>query len=546
LTADARVQLGELLRVRRRLAFRQFKNRPGHAAITILVICLLIPIPLALSFATLTGYLHAPEPWPAQILGMVLTALWFGWLMYPAFISPFNDSIDVRRLLVYPIRPSTLSASILVGTVFDYSTLFTVPFFGAIVLAWAMTPAFALALVAIALAYLHMTVIAQLVATTLTGVLQSRRFRDIMLVGGMLLGLLLWSMQFWSEDIGGYVRGHAIGDTIADLRPLELLKWTPPGAAAQAIVDAAAGRWKDSVVWIGYGAGLLAILGWAWWRVLVRVSVRGGALFSLPAEKVSTVGAGRKGFDKLLGWLGPQTRELVIKELRLLWRTPRRRMQLLQAFVMPAVLAVLHFRGGLPEEGIGIFPVALAFFIGLIVFQNTLGLEGAGLTSVMLSPLPRHRIFRAKGIALGLIAGVPIAIVSLVLFVVTRDPSAVAGLGTALTIGAAMLTASCVVSIKFPIKVPDDGKRGSGGGGLVAGLMVGLVVPLTTTFLSAPAWVVLVVGLVTGSTTVFIAAAVVGAVYGMVLFRYGTRVAGNLMLSSERDVYMSLELGKTV
>jgi ABC-2 type transport system permease protein len=494
------------------------------------------------------GYLKAPEPWPAQILGMVLTALWIGWVMYPAFISPFNDSIDIRRLLVYPIRPRTLSSSILVGTLYDYSTLFTAPFFVAIILAWAMSPAIVLVLVAIALAYLHMAVIAQLVATTLTGVLQSRRFRDVMLVGGMLVGLSLWSVRFWSDDIGGFVRGHAGDDLFADLRPLEFLRWTPPGSAAHAIVDAAAGRWKDSAVWISYSAGLLAALGWVWWRVLVRVSVRGGALFSLPAEKVSTVGAGRKGFDKLLRWLRPQTRELVIKELRLLWRTPRRRMQLLQAFVMPAVLGALHFRDGLPEAGLGFFPVVLALFIGMITFQNMVGLEGAGLTSVLLSPLPRHELFRAKGIALGLVAGVPMTVVGVVLFGVTGDVSGLAGLGTAFAVGAAILTASSMVSIKFPIKVSDDNKRGSGsgGGGLVAGLMVGLVVPLTTAFLSAPAWAVLIIGVVAGSAPVTIVAGVVGVVYGVILFRYGTRLAGKTFLSDERNIYVSLDLGKSV
>ena len=68
-------------------------------------------------------------------------ALWLAWLLFPIFTSPFNDSLDISRLLVHPIRPRTLVAAMTLGTVYDYMTVLTAPFVVAVLVVWAGEPA---------------------------------------------------------------------------------------------------------------------------------------------------------------------------------------------------------------------------------------------------------------------------------------------------------------------------------------------------------------------------------------------------------------------
>jgi ABC-2 type transport system permease protein len=144
-----------------------------------------------LLLATASGFVYvaAPEPWPVQAVGIVLTGLWLAWIALPLFAFRTNEGLDLSRLLVYPLSTRDLVASALLGTLFDGPSYVTLPFFLAILVGWFDQPwLLPVALVAILLAYALMMVTGQLVLTASMGLLRSRRFRDLSIVVFSLLG----------------------------------------------------------------------------------------------------------------------------------------------------------------------------------------------------------------------------------------------------------------------------------------------------------------------------------------------------------------------
>ena len=540
-----RRQLGALLTVRRKLTFRQFRGQHGEIAAAILIAIFAIPIPIILAIFAGIGFLQAPEPWPAQLLGTLFFALWLAWLLFPIFTSPFNDSLDISRLLVHPIRPSTLVAAMALGTVYDYMTVLTAPFVVAVLVAWAGVPTFALVVVAVALAYFHMVVAGQVVATTLAGIMSSRRFRDVMLILGTLTGLTLWSMQFWVRGLEGVVDVESLKESAKHWRPLSVLRWTPPGACAQAIVDASRGGWLTAFAWLGYAAVALTALATLWWRLLHRAMTNGGALFSLPDQQMAS--ARRAQRAGVLRWLPSQMRELVRKEMLLMWRAPRRRMGLFQALVMPMVFLVVFFRDGVDARGLSFVPVGWMMFVCWTGFQNLLGVEGTGLTTVLLSPLPRSRLFLSKLVAFGLITVIPLALITAALVWLGAGEMTLLGLSSAAVVIAAWSAVGGFISVKLPVRVPDDAKRGSWKkeGGLAAGLVLAIIAPLFMGLIISPALVPHILAVLNPNAWLTILAFVWGVAYAVVVARFGANVAGRTLLSSEPEIVAKLELGKT-
>src|SRR5690606_38521215 len=121
-------------------------------------------------------------PWPGQLLGGVLVALWLIWIAASLLAYRPNEGLHVERLLVYPMRSRDLVAAQVLGTLFDLPTYFMLPLFIAILIGWGTTPALPVVLIALPLSYAHMVLGSQLVLVAVGGILSSRRFRDLAVV----------------------------------------------------------------------------------------------------------------------------------------------------------------------------------------------------------------------------------------------------------------------------------------------------------------------------------------------------------------------------
>jgi ABC-2 type transport system permease protein len=340
------------------------------------------------------------------------------------------------------------------------------------------------------------------------------------------------------------------GELLA-VRPLNVLQWLPTGAAARAIERASVGEWVASLAWLLYCAAWLLLLTWAWWRLVVRLTTGGGFLFSLPpraqAQKRERVRApaGRNP----LAWLPPNIAQLALKELKMASRIPRRRVGILQGALMPFIFIGATLLSGdgrltLPS-GMGAALPFYALYLAWANTQNVLGWEGRGLALLLLTPVPRQRIFLAKGLALMLITGLPFLILSGLVIGLARDWQSVLGALTGLNVALAALAVTAVASVLFPVPIKLEGKRlrrTSSGGSCTTALAYMFLVPPVMGGVCLPVGVPLALAVGLDRAWIGVVGVLVGAVYAGVAFWLGARLAGRLLLRREAEVWAALQI----
>jgi ABC-2 type transport system permease protein len=510
--------------------------------------------PLVLLLATASGFVYvaAPEPWPVQAVGIVLTGLWLAWIALPLFAFRTNESLDLSRLLVYPLSPRDLVASALLGTLFDGPSYVTLPFFLAILVGWFDQPwLLPVALAAILLAYALMMVTGQLVLTASMGLLRSRRFRDLW---------RSWCSRCWGRRailINRLVETWARASDVTALRTLEpllALRWLPPGACAQALAVAGQGDWPGAMLWLGYAAAWLALLIWAWWKLLLRMTT-GAATWSLPAPKAAPARRPINTSDAIgaigFAWLPAPARAMLVKEFKLTWRVPQRRIGLLQSVLAPFALIAAIFFGEmealsrLPEWIAAGLP-AIMLFAAWGLSTNMLGMESRGLATLLLTPAPRQQLLLGKGLAYTLMALAPTAIYAAVLAAITRSPLVVvgllAGIGTALVVVAVNMMASVYFSYPFD---ENSTVRQRTGGGWQTGVVQIVVVPLTMAAIVAPTTLPMLVGVWWGlPLAVTVLGTLAGLTYALILFGWTTYYAGKVLTAREAETLAAASLAR--
>ncbi len=538
-----------LLGLRLRLTRRQFEREPGKLAGFFVFLVLFGPLVLLLAVGSGFAYLASPEPWPAQILGIVLSGLWLAWVVLPLFAFRTNEGLDLSRLLVYPLRTRDLVASALVGTLFDGPSYVTLPFLIAALVGWHATPqVYLVMLPALLLAYLLMMAGGQLVLTASMGLLRSRRFRDLTIVVFSLLGSSCYFInrlvQVWTEATGV--------EALTQFEPLLLLRWLPPGACAQAVASASSGAWMDALFWLGYATGWLALLLWAWWKLLLRMTT-GASAWSLPVGEAKPTP--RKRFSTserivavLGGWLSAPAQAMMVKEMRLIWRVPQRRIGLLQsvlapfALIMAVVVGDLSALSRLPEwTALGL--PAIMFFSAWGLGTNMVGMESRGLATLLLTPAPRQQIFLGKGLAYAVMAMIPTAVYAVTLGFAARSPlifaGLVAGIGTALAVlGINMIAA---VYFTFPFDEENTTRQRSGGG-CSTGLVQVVVIPLAMAIAAAPTTLPLAISVWLNRPEFAVFVGVLGMAYAAGFFAWAARYAGNALTLREAEVLAAASL----
>lgn len=536
-----------LFKVRGKLTLRQFSREPGKLVGVVIAAVILLPIVMGLAAATVAGYRNLPDPWPSQLLGMVLTFLWFIWLLFPIIFFSLNEGLDMRRLLVYPLPQRELALSVVLGTLFDYPTYVVLPLFVAALVGWAAGPAWPIIIVALLLAYGHMILTSQLILTIFGGILQSRRFRDVSIIVFSLLGSSCYFLQIGFQRVAQRSASLFTAEELLALRPLNVLQWLPPGAAARAIVQAHAGAWQLSLLWLTYTAVLLAVVGWVWWRLLQRVITGQGFLINVRPrpEKARPKTERQQRFAwRWPSWLPEEIGQLATKEMKTAWRTPQRRVGLIQGAILPAFFLIPLLATGIaasdiPEiTGLGL-PIYVAFAFWA-TGQNMLGWEGNGLPLLLLTPVSRQRIFLAKSVGLTLLSLPVLLLLGIALNVVLRSWTAVVGFLMTPAVAAVVLGVSAVASVLFPIPINLEKKTGGGafsfGGSCLAGIANAVLVPMTIAILNAPLFGALAIANWLAQPWLAFLAVPVGIIYGGVIFWFGTRLAGNLLLEREPEV----------
>jgi len=412
-----------------------------------LIFALLFIIPAAGGVASLTafGYLTTPYAFATQILFVVVALLYLIWAALPLLQYTLNEGLDVTKLVIYPVTRGEQMVSLVISTLLDVSTLFILAFYIAIVIGFHATPlAAVVTLVALIAIYIHTVGLSQLMLAALMGLLRSRRYRDLTVVVFALFGSVCsFSQVFFSRFFATLARGSRTLDA-SSLHVERILHWTPPGMAAQAIVDANAGEYLRALPWLLASLALIPVLLAAWAFVLDRgitnaetggagrarrrrIAVPAAAGPAAAASPFPTreVGLGARSASRRWRPISRPALAFTEKEARYLWRDPQLKAALISVLLATVFILVPNIFGG-GRNGNGEFVTFLSgprsvlvapipALLAVLTFAlNALGMERQGLQTLFLFPVRPLDVFYGKNLFVGAFAMALGAVLTLV------------------------------------------------------------------------------------------------------------------------------------
>lgn len=543
LTAHETAQLRALLKIRRLISFRRFKGRPQELIFTIVFLVFALPIPIMLATFSNVAYRKLSPPWNIEILDGVLVLLWVAWLLAPILGAQLNEAPDMSRFLALPIRRRVMIIATFAGSVFDYSTYFTLPFLIAILLGGWGLGATIVAVFAVLIAVAHFVAIGQLMTTVTSGIVRSRRFRDAATVIGSLMALVYWWGRMRTIESSPHAGDYFKRMAENDIHPMSILQWTPTGACARAIERASNGHMGESLVWLAASACVLAAISAVWWWAQERVATQGEFIFGAPARRArKEARTATRGGRGRIPFLRPGVVAMAALDLRQMWRNPRRRMQTVQGLLMPIILSVLWFgRERLGGSVLALTPAIFVTFVSLLTFQNVLATDGLAVGTVFLSPLDRCDVFRGKVLAFAVVAGAPVLLLTVLAAVRVSPFLGLAAILLAASTFLIVAAISSAISARFAIPVPEDRRTGPIRTASAAGWAISLLQPTINAFLLAPFWIPAAIGIVKGRPVLALAASTAGLIYAAVVFHFGIKNAGAALIQREPEIFKMLD-----
>jgi len=262
------------------------------------------------------------------VVPLVFDSFFLGWLFLPLLGMGTDETLDPSRLALLPLEGPALMRGLLTASLVGLGPVATLAALsGAAIRA---RPGLAESLVigaAVAVELLLCVVGSRAMTTLFSGVLRSRRGRDLLVfvvavagivpaLAGQIVPRLLVSPNHKTITLGPAGRA---------------LSWLPPGWLAQAILQARAGRLPVAIAELSAGVAAVAAGLWLWSWALQR---------ALTTSEPASAKQGRKGpglFSPPLSFL-PRTRTgaMAAKEMRYMWRDPRRRASLLSVVILLA------------------------------------------------------------------------------------------------------------------------------------------------------------------------------------------------------------------
>ena len=448
----------------------------------------------------------ADLPKASFILFMIFAFLYMLWATLPLSIGGGNQ-FDPGRLLMYPISLKKLFAIDLVSELASLSSLFAVPAIVAMAIgAGLATGSLLKSFIAAALAILLGIAFAKWLATSIGSLLKRRRTRGETLLAfiGAIAGL------------SGAFIGQLWPIIIKHSEWFEVLRWTPPGAVATAM--------SDGLMRNGDGVYALSLLVLGSYVVVLVV-----ATFWIAQRSVLGKGAAKRRKEQIktaepedyTGWSLPLVSSnlsaLIEKESRYAMRNA----QLKMLSLMPLILLAVRFmnaRRGIGRTGtlapdsaqrvhhfmhygdalIATGGVLYVFMILSGIACNAFAFDGAGLRTLILSPVERRKILISKNLVISTVCFVFSILLLIVNQIVFRDLtlSKIAFVFLSFLIFAAFMS---VIGNWFSIRFPKQmkfGKRMNVSG--VAGL---LLLPLVL-LMAVPPFAAIMIGYFTGSLLV--------------------------------------------
>ncbi len=348
----------------------------------------------AVGIAAAFAMAHLPQSELNRWVPLGLLAVFGYWQLAPILTASMGSSLDLRKLLLFPIPHRQLFAIEVLLRLATAAEVFLVLAGGAAGLllnpaagGWRMAPRLAVALLVFILFNLFLS---SGVRSVLERLLSRRRVREVL----VLAMTLLWIVPRLLMQLGYQPAGM---DKLADRMGGTGYPWA---AASQVILGGAAAE------------GLLFLAGWtvlAWWfgRAQFERSLR---YDPLAAQATAAPDRPRSSWlDRLYRLPSLLLRDplagLVEKELRSLARTPRFRMVFVMGFTFGTVvwLPLILGRGGRNAGGSSYFLVIVSTYaltlLGQVSYWNCLGFDRSAAAFYFAAPPPFRTVLLGKNLA---------------------------------------------------------------------------------------------------------------------------------------------------
>jgi ABC-2 type transport system permease protein len=561
---------------------RNFRRKPARLVFTLIGMLVLLLVVGELAFVLFLALTNLSATSETEVLYLFFSGALLFWIVLPLLSYSTNEGLDVTKLQLFPLTRLEVMFSLLFSSLFDVWTVLLFVLFGTVVVAWWMhAPLLGLmALLVLAVFYVTVVGISQLILALLMRTLQSRRFRDLSILFIALFSsscYLINRFAFGASSILNFMTTLNKGG----FSPY--LQWLPSGVAAGILRAALQGNWGSSFALLGLLLVICAIALYLWQLVLERsmsasesgasrrrkqreqptaqaASVAVQALGSMPsslpasarrpavesARAAQATSATGVASDPLKASLSEQLQALVKKELICFWRDPLLKARVLQSLVYLVIVVFVNVSGsrnGFYSAYLPFIAVVLVFFFMLNISLNTLGIERQSLTTLFLFPLDRRRLLWGKNIAVVLMGLAALIVLLTLSAAFSRQqamilPAAITGLvGMGVTLGCANM-----VAVFFPRYQPTLGRRsfvGSGnqvqsGGCLNALMSLGGVI-VTGVFL-VPVALGIGIPFFLNLPIIWALSIPLCLLYGLVIYIVLTNLAARRMLATEPEI----------
>lgn len=488
----------------------------------------------ALAVGTATS--HA-DRMAAIVLGA--TVVFVAWTLLPLIAFGTDETLDPARLALLPLRRRPLMTGLVLASLVGFAPAAVIITAAAAVVGYSQRAAFLVGLPAMALLVLLSITAARALATSLAASLSSRKGRDAAAITAAVLVVAVQAVRF--------VRLPA-GSTDVFVHVADAARWLPPGMLGHAVIDARDGRWVLAVAELLPAAALIPLLLRVWAGALERSTTK-VASGATATRRRSADRASLPLVLRHLSFLGrSRWGAVAAKELRYVAREPRRKVLLLNSVIIgvggPIWLAIR--RHGDVSHG-AVLLSTLAAWVAILAAMNQFGFDGAAAWIDATSGDATRAVIVGKNAALAMEITPLVGMVALVVAAITGGwaylPAALL-LGVA-GLGAGLATAN-VVSVRYPVRLPESASpfAGGGGGQGLGRAMVLLVCSLVQGALLAPLVAAAIVGAAVAPVSLLITAPLC-AVYGAGLWLVGLGMATSYGRSHQPELLRAIDPSKT-
>lgn len=495
-----------------RLALRQGRGAAQIVGIVLMILFFIIPVGLAGGALSYVAFEGLDGQGDREALHLLLAGIWLFWLVFPLVGFSLNQSYDLTRLFIYPLRRITIFVGNVLGCLVDPTLLIVVPAFLVVARFYSATPVeVAVTALALLLFLAHTIALSQAVLWALLNVLRSRRVRDWAVLLAPLVGVAIYLAPHLLLPSSA---GPNVLQTVVAWRLSRYLHFTPIGTAAGAIEMSARARWWLAAAYLGGSAAYLAAALALGAFVLARL--HSGEIGLSPAPDRAKAVSGQPPILQRLATT--PLAALAIKELRYYWREPRYK----STFVAPIFPLIFVVGNALIRQGLGpvhgvTLTAAFVLFGFSSLFQNAFGVDREGLRLLFASPCPRQDILVGKNIAPVAIVWITSSATAAIAGFILGDPY-LAGMYVPFILAAAIVLAAVgnVLSILFPVRLARRGENpftSSPGRGCLSAFTSSLLFMVALNVVSVPIYIAAAAPLLLRAPVAYVVAVPVALLY---------------------------------